>query len=1264
MKRALPAALSLVLLFLAWSPGPARSEEAKLRFPDLFHRLSRELVTPHIPWAKPFAGRKLKAVMIGPRWGHRETVELMQRFDIECVPVMLQDAGGLWCEGRHWGHEKVPSIWEPAVRKNIRDALEGSYDVIVMGRVAAKQLPPEFVELLVRKVRDGAGLVYLWPYHSSHTKLVNAFREGLSGGPEAAIPDAAALSPEGTEGADDDDEEIDESDFKPDGGKGEFPKSLEFVTTGVPLEALPGFGISDRLTDAPRIITVREVGKGRAVCVEYRGGSGDHYLTPADAVDLRYEYYQSFIIKAILTAAKAEPTVVFEELPPSVRGTEFSFKVRNEGAPVAAEIVLAVRSPQALYRLPRQPAPVPGIDQTANALEPVHTERKSLRLPKGLTPVRFGLRELPRGSYFLDVEIRSEKGGLNWATCVLKVGSALRIAGLKVGPEVIDFLKGNEHELKVAVSLSAPAPAGASLSVAVVDNHDRLLSLKEAPIEEGATTAGTAIHVADIRSTLVKVRAELRAGGRAADIRTAFITTTHRDWDDFTFFCWGGVGRGYVGRNRGRVLARLGIDAVRGGSSIASLGVADLRCIADLTRFNSAVEDKTLQPCHSDFEFRKGLHDRIKGAVARYSKFDVFGFMCGDEWGYMETNTRHDACWSEHCKAKYQMWLEDYYETIGALNEQWDTQYESFEDVVPVTIGDAKKRGKAKGNNYSPLIDQWVNNFETFADTFAFCAETVREFDARRRMGYSTPLWNWWYRGYNWPGIVPHCGFASPYGPWGDITHSEAARSFCKPGTVLSNHYGSYVTPLLHDEDHFRMVPFAILLNGFSNAFWYSTWGNEGGISPSLDPYPCLQRSSESIREIKNGLDRLFLGSERQHDGIAIHYSMPCYIFSFLVSGPHVPWRMNSLIYALQELGHQFNFVSNKQVEAGGLDDYRALILPVSQCIGGREAEQMKRFVENGGLLIADVKPGIADEHGKVGAQKTVPKLFGVKWQSPFSQARKVKTRLAGAYRGREFSAAEQKEVGADVSFSLDGAKALVTAEGASLLTCHSVGKGAAVCLGFPIYSMGGDLRNVLHVLLSAHGVTPPVRIQEGQEGFSPGAWVPGFELSRFSDGRARYFGFTRQRVEGRSAGLDFAFETPAHLYDIRSAKYLGQVRRLSAEIGPAQAKFYAALPYRVDGLRVTLEKGTYSRGGAVTGAIELLAETDEFCRHVVHLEVARPDGKAVRYLAEDLETQNGKAQFRLPLCLNEPFGEWTLTCTDAATKTRQVVSVSVPSPR
>jgi len=48
-----------------------------------FSELSQEVVTPHTPWATPYAGKELDIVVIAPRWTQRATVELQQRFDFD-----------------------------------------------------------------------------------------------------------------------------------------------------------------------------------------------------------------------------------------------------------------------------------------------------------------------------------------------------------------------------------------------------------------------------------------------------------------------------------------------------------------------------------------------------------------------------------------------------------------------------------------------------------------------------------------------------------------------------------------------------------------------------------------------------------------------------------------------------------------------------------------------------------------------------------------------------------------------------------------------------------------------------------------------------------------------------------------------------------------------------------------------------------------------------------------------------------------------------
>ena len=95
--------------------------------------------------------------------------------------------------------------------------------------------------------------------------------------------------------------------------------------------------------------------------------------------------------------------------------------------------------------------------------------------------------------------------------------------------------------------------------------------------------------------------------------------------------------------------------------------------------------------------------------------------------------------------------------------------------------------------------------------------------------------------------------------PQTDFSDYEQIRSFARPGTVLSGTFGSYVAPILNDEDHYRMLPYLVLFDGGANSFWYSIGGNEGGVSPWMDPYPCLLRTSEEVAHLKDGIARLLL---------------------------------------------------------------------------------------------------------------------------------------------------------------------------------------------------------------------------------------------------------------------------------------------------------------------------------------------------------------------------------------------------------------------
>ena len=124
-------------------------------------------------------------------------------------------------------------------------------------------------------------------------------------------------------------------------------------------------------------------------------------------------------------------------------------------------------------------------------------------------------------------------------------------------------------------------------------------------------------------------------------------------------------------------------------------------------------------------------------------------------------------------------------------------------------------------------------------------------------------------------------------------------------------------------------------------------------------------------------------------------------------------------------------------------------------------------------------------------------------------------------------------------------------------------------------------------------------------------------------------------------------------------------------------ARLFAVLPYKLDGLAVALDKEAFEQGEAVTGRVSIRPSSGKPVRHVVNLRAIRPDGKVVRYLAQNLETEkpkfsyfplkklrgcgkNGEVKFTLPLALNEPEGTWRLVFRDVATGVEETVEVEV----
>lgn len=1202
-----------------------------MEFPALFHRLNTDLVAPHVAWARPRAGRKIKILAILPRWRQRDVVELIHRLDADVRAVFSDFTAP---DRRPPFFRSVKGCLKAEVAANVAAALAGSYDAILLGETSAEVLSGDLQARLQQHVRAGTGLVY------SGKLPDKALAAALTAKPLAAAP---AMLQEGT-----------------------------------PFEVLGDFRVrpTDRPKDFRRAVSLHTCGRGRVVRLGY---VRRELLTPPDgADDLHYEGYLSFAIKAILWAARAEPAVALRGFPATVTvrreqrgGGELRFALVGEGAGRRrVDVHLAVRPTRRHVVVPAAPVARPGLGQLARVLRPVHRAVTPVTV-QGATPVALRLPDLPAGTYFADVHVRDGKANVNWATAYLTVSSKLRIAALEVSPAWVDFTKSPAPPLSASVKLSQPAPPGAAVELTLIDNYDRVLSRQTQRLPAGASAAAFAAKLPYMPTILGRARAELRVGGQCADVALGRFTAVRRDWDRFAFVAWGHY-RGHRGNVLTRLLAGLGLDAYRGrAGSLDFLEIADLAALPGYASMRG-------KPIDTDPAVVRKEIDRGVELGRQNLPFDPIAYVSGDEATYKGGHELPARL------ADFRRSLQRQYRTVAALNEQWGTRYASFDDV-PAVAGKVEAgflKAAESTRNYSPVVDQWLENHRVFSERFGLYVDAIRRGDPAARVGTESPLWPWANRCFDWYALTRKLGLFSPYGTDGDIQTYEYGSSFARPGMLLGMTYGGYMyngfvrRPELADVEFQRWRPWNALVRGYNCVWWYTLGAVlESGVAPGMQPYPAFETACRQIAEIRRGYHTLLSRTRRRHAGIAVHYSVASNVLAArLGEFGLLPWDVHALIRILQDYApHSYRFVSREQIAAGGLKDYKALILPLSQAIAPDEAEAMARFVRGGGVLIADVRPGLADGHGKVRPGGTVPRLFGVAWDRELGR-RTVSADLSGTYGGVRLSGGPGR-FPVDPALRLARAKALLTVDGVPLVTSNRLGKGSAVCLNVPfnnyrryptpdtMYFYLGDRRHnermggLLGGVLAAHGVRRALEVRAPD-----GRWPWGLEAGFATDGPAAYVHLTKRRAARDEADGQVTVVAPRRgdVYEMFTGRHLGRPGRWDVKLAPADVKLFSILPYRVAGLTVELKAAQARPGGAIEGTVTVETGGAAAVRHVVHLAVVRPDGQAVRYLARNLETQAGRARFTVPLALNAPPGRYTLTFRDVATRTAATAAADV----
>jgi hypothetical protein len=744
---------------------------------------------------------------------------------------------------------------------------------------------------------------------------------------------------------------------------------------------------------------------------------------------------------------------------------------------------------------------------------------------------------------------------------------------------------------------------------------------------------------------------------RQEDARTSFIARPpDRTWWDYAIIMWQDHSAEHYG-----LLKNLGINGAmyngRAKSPPEALLQNDIRWYAENIatdfyaeyhrwfpdrpvhwKFHEAKElhqkDPTSReafkrhPSLSDPDWLRRIHDRLIESARTHSPYRPYFYNLGDESGVADLAAFWDFDFSDHSLVEMRRWLKASYGTLAALNEQWGTNFTTWDLVIPMTTNEAMKR---TDDNFSSWADfkHWMD--VSFARAIKMGVNAVRSVDPDAYVaieGAQIPGWG----GYDYWLLTRDLNAIEPYNYGSNV---EMIRSFNPQMVMATTSFGTGPS-----EKH---------------RVWYELLHGSRGIIIWNEKYDYIRqdgsvgergRESEPFyHEIRNGIGALLINSERQSDPIAVHYSPASFRTEWMLY--HKPrgeawvertasseyddnpfrWTTESYRRLLEDLGWQYNFVSSEQLEQGELlrRGYRVMFLPRSTSLSAAEARALREFVAQGGTLIADGQPGAFDEHSRRLPQSPLADLFDTQAAGPsatrgFGHGNAIYLKADGANYYRDRLLGKEKD-----THQLLG-ELLKASLGMPAFTVADASGRPPIGIETHVFRNGGTTLVALHSnpQLSVSDVGPPEQISN----------------RRFD---------TSQTVTLTLPSESFAI-------DVRVAKALGKCRQVNVTLDPYEPAVMVIS--KDDFPRLQLHAPARLRRGE-SGQIGISFSTaSPAAHHVFHVDVVDPNGKVVPQYSGNILAPGGNASKLLPLAVNDPVGKWEVRVKDVLTGQSQATAV------
>jgi Beta-galactosidase len=365
-------------------------------------------------------------------------------------------------------------------------------------------------------------------------------------------------------------------------------------------------------------------------------------------------------------------------------------------------------------------------------------------------------------------------------------------------------------------------------------------------------------------------------------------------------------------------------------------------------------------PSFADPVWQRRIRDRLIATVHEESRFHPLFYNLGDETGIADLTAFFDFDLSPGSLEGMRIWLRQNYGSLDALNAEWGTHFVRWEDVRPETTRQAMRR---TDDNFAAWSDfkAWMDL--AFARALRMGTDAVHEADPSALAGIEgvqIPGWG----GYDYSLLVGAVDVM-------ELDDLPLAHSL-NPGLITITTAFGGAPKDIH----------AIWRNLLAGSRGLGLWDPKNAIVREDTTLGERGRAyADTFAEIRGGIGALLLASEPQLDPVAIFYSPASFRVQWMLEQKPQgdAWMdrdsetelhsnaardaMWAYRHAVAHLGLQPSYVSS----LGGLPErgFKALILPHAIALSPDDARAVRGFAAAGGLVIADVPPGVFDSHGR-----------------------------------------------------------------------------------------------------------------------------------------------------------------------------------------------------------------------------------------------------------------------------------------------------------